>query len=62
MGAGLGPAVTFLYAGPAINVIAITLSMRVFGLELGLVRAGSAIAFGILAGLAMAFLFPEPTQ
>ena len=57
MGAGLGPAVTFLYAGPAINVLAIVLTARVLGLELGIARAVGAIAFSIVIGLIMHLLF-----
>ena len=44
MGAGLGPASAFLYSGPAINVLAIVLTARVLGLELGIARAVGAIA------------------
>ncbi len=57
MGAGLGPATTFLYAGPAINVLAIILTARVLGLELGVARAVGAIVFGVVIGLAMHFIF-----
>jgi uncharacterized membrane protein YraQ (UPF0718 family) len=53
MGAGLGPATAFLYAGPAINV----LTARILGLELGVARAVGAVAFGIVIGLAMHFIF-----
>jgi hypothetical protein len=56
-GAGLGPAVAFLYSGPAINVLAIILTARVLGLEFGLARAIGAVAFSIVIGLAMHFLF-----
>ena len=56
-GAGLGVAATFLYSGPAINVLAILMTGRVLGLELGLARAGGAIVFSIVIGLAMAFIF-----
>ncbi len=56
-GAGLGPATTFLYSGPAINVLAIILTARVLGWELGLARAVGAIAFSVVIGLAMAALF-----
>jgi len=59
MGAGLGPATAFLYAGPAINVLAIILTARVLGLELGLARAVGAIVFSIVIGLAMHALFRE---
>ncbi|MFP3904349.1 MAG: permease [Armatimonadota bacterium] len=53
MGAGIGPATAFLYAGPAINVLAIILTARVLGLELGLARAVGAVIFGVLIGLLM---------
>jgi uncharacterized protein len=56
-GAGLGPAVAFLYSGPAINILAIVLSAKVFGWKLGTARAIGAMAFSIIIGLAMAFLF-----
>jgi uncharacterized membrane protein YraQ (UPF0718 family) len=57
MGAGLGPATAFLYAGPAINVLAFILTARVLGLELGLARALGAVVFSIVIGLAMHFIF-----
>jgi len=57
MGAGLGPAVAFLYSGPAINVLAIILTARVLGLELGIARAAGAISFSVIIGLAMHVIF-----
>jgi hypothetical protein len=57
MGAGLGPATTFLYSGPAINVLAIILTARVLGLELGIARAVGAVVFGIVVGLVMSLIF-----
>jgi uncharacterized membrane protein YraQ (UPF0718 family) len=57
MGAGLGPATAFLYSGPAINVLAIVLTARVLGWQLGVARAVGAIAFSVVVGLAMALLF-----
>jgi uncharacterized membrane protein YraQ (UPF0718 family) len=57
MGAGLGPATAFLYSGPAINVLAIILTARVLGLELGIARALGAIVFSIVVGLLMHFIF-----
>ena len=57
MGAGLGPATTFLYSGPAINVLAIVLTARVLGLELGAARAIGAIVFSIVIGLLMHVIF-----
>ena len=57
MGAGLGPASTFLYSGPAINVLAIILTARVLGLGLGIARALGAIVFSIIIGLSMHLIF-----
>jgi len=57
MGAGLGPATAFLYAGPAINVLAIILTARVLGLRLGVARAVGAILFSIVIGLLMHLIF-----
>ena len=56
-GAGIGPATAFLYSGPAINVLAIVLTAKVLGWELGLARAVGAVAFSIITGLLMAFIF-----
>ena len=56
-GAGIGPATAFLYSGPAINVLAIILTARILGWELGLARAISAIFFAVIIGLLMAFIF-----
>ncbi|MGD8786881.1 MAG: permease [Phycisphaerales bacterium] len=53
MGAGLGPATAFLYSGPAINVLAIILTARVLGLEIGIARAVGAIFFSVVIGLLM---------
>lgn len=56
-GAGLGPAIAFLYSGPAINVLAIILTARVLGLELGVARAVGAVVFSIVIGLLMHLIF-----
>ena len=56
-GAGLGPAVAFLYSGPAINVLAIILTARVLGWQIGLARALGAVLFSVVIGLIMALLF-----
>lgn len=56
-GAGLGPATAFLYSGPAINVLAIVLTARVLGLEMGVARAVGAVAFSIVIGLLMHLIF-----
>ena len=57
MGAGLGPATAFLYSGPAINVLAIILTARVLGAELGVARAVGAVLFSIIIGLLMHLIF-----
>jgi hypothetical protein len=57
MGAGLGPACAFLYSGPAINILAIILTARVLGPEIGMARAVGAVLFSIVVGLCMHFFF-----
>ncbi len=57
MGAGLGPATAFLYSGPAINVLAIILTARVLGLEIGIARAAGAIVFSVVIGLLMHLIY-----
>lgn len=57
VGAGLGPAAAFLYSGPAINVMAIFLTARVLGLDLGLARVISAVGLAVIIGLIMAWIF-----
>ena len=56
-GAGLGPAIAFLYSGPAINILAIILTARILGFELGIARVIGAVLFSIVIGLIMAFLY-----
>ncbi len=56
-GAGIGPATAFLYSGPAINVLAITLTAKILGWQLGLARAVGAVVFAIITGLLMALIF-----
>ncbi|MBN2620763.1 permease [candidate division WOR-3 bacterium] len=58
-GAGIGPATAFLYAGPAINILAIILTARILGFELGIARAVSAVFFSIIIGLLMSLFFPD---
>jgi uncharacterized protein len=57
MGAGLGPASAFLYSGPAINVLAIILTARILGVEIGVARAAGAVVFSIVIGFLMAFIY-----
>ena len=57
MGAGLGPAVAFLYSGPAISALSIIMTARILGPDLGLARAVGAISFSVIIGLAMTTLF-----
>lgn len=56
-GAGLGPAIAFLYSGPAINVLAITITARVLGIHLGIARMIGAIVFSVVIGALMHFIF-----
>lgn len=56
-GAGLGPAVAFLYSGPAISVLSIILTARILSLEMGIARVIGAVLFSVVIGLAMAFIF-----
>ena len=58
-GAGLGPAVTFLFSGPAINITAMFLPLSVLGWQIGAARIVASIALSILVGLTMAFIFKE---
>jgi len=57
MGAGLGPAIAFLYSGPAINVLAIILTARVIGMDIGIARAVGAVLFSVVIGAIMHFIF-----
>lgn len=61
-GAGLGPAITFLFSGPAINIAAMFLTLSVLGLNIGLARIISAISLSILVGLSMQLIFREKTE
>ncbi len=61
-GAGLGPAIAFLYSGPAINVLAIILTARILGPEIGIARAVGAIIFSIIIGLFMHFIFRKEEE
>jgi len=56
-GAGLGPAIAFLYSGPAINILAIILTARILGFEMGVARTIGAISFSIIIGLIMSFIY-----
>jgi uncharacterized membrane protein YraQ (UPF0718 family) len=57
MGAGLGPAAAFLYSGPAINALAIILTAKILGLQMGIARATSAVVFSIVIGALMHWFF-----
>ena len=62
MGAGLGPASAFLYSGPAINIMAIVLTARVLGIELGIARAVGAIGLSVVIGGCMHLIFRREEQ
>ncbi len=61
-GAGLGPAVSFLYSGPAINVLAITLTAKVLGWKIGLARAIMAMVFAVVIGYIMHLIFRKSDE
>ena len=56
-GAGLGPAITFLFVGPAVNILAISFTGVQIGMDIAIARIVLSILFGILIGLLMAFIF-----
>jgi uncharacterized membrane protein YraQ (UPF0718 family) len=56
-GAGIGPATAFLFSGPAINLLAVVLTARVLGLELGAARIAAAVSMAVIIGLVMAAIF-----
>lgn len=56
-GAGLGPAIAFLYSGPAINILAIILTARILGFEMGVARTIGAVVFSVIIGLIMSFIY-----
>ena len=61
-GAGLGPAVSFLYSGPAINILAIVMSYKVFGWQLGLARMTGAVLFAVIIGILMQAIFRKEDE
>ena len=61
-GAGIGPATAFLFSGPAINLLAIVLTARVLGLDIGIARAIAAVSMAIVIGLIMAAIFERSPQ
>jgi len=61
-GAGLGPAIAFLYSGPAINILAIILTARILGFELGIARIVGAVIFSVLIGLLMHLIYRREDQ
>ena len=56
-GAGLGPAIAFLYSGPAISILSIILTARILGIEMGIARTVGAVLFSVVIGLAMSVIF-----
>lgn len=61
-GAGLGPAVAFLYSGPAINILAIILTARILGFEMGVARIIGAVSFSVIIGLIMSLIYRKEEQ
>ncbi|MFO7586149.1 MAG: permease, partial [Anaerolineales bacterium] len=58
-GAGIGPAITFLFIAPAINILAVVYTGRILGTDLAIARLTLAIAFGIGIGIIMALMFSK---
>jgi hypothetical protein len=58
-GAGLGPAITFLFVGPAVNILAITLTGATIGMDIAIARVILSVIFGITIGMLMAWFFRE---
>ncbi|MDH6312813.1 uncharacterized membrane protein YraQ (UPF0718 family) [Parabacteroides sp. PFB2-10] len=56
-GAGLGPAIAFLYSGPAISILSIILTWRILGVEMGVARMIGAVTFSVIIGLVMSFIY-----
>jgi hypothetical protein len=56
-GAGLGPAIAFLYSGPAINILAIILTARILGFEMGVARVIGAVSFSVIIGVVMSLIY-----
>ncbi len=61
-GAGLGPAVSFLYSGPAINILAIVLSYKIFGWKIGIARMIGAVVFAVIIGIVMQAIFRKDDE
>ncbi|MBN1697520.1 MAG: permease [Spirochaetales bacterium] len=61
-GAGIGPAVSFLYSGPAINILAIVLTAKVLGAEIGIARAAGAVIFAFVIGFSMHLIFRKEDE
>jgi uncharacterized membrane protein YraQ (UPF0718 family) len=56
-GAGLGPAITFLFVAPAVNILALSYTGTVIGMDLAIARFVLSIAFGVGIGILMALIF-----
>ncbi len=61
-GAGLGPAIAFLYSGPAINILAIILTARILGFEIGVARTVGAVSFSVIIGVIMSLIYRKEEQ
>ena len=61
-GAGIGPAIAFLYSGPAINILAITYTAKLLGYDIGIARAFGAIIFSVLIGTIMALIYSNDSE
>ena len=58
-GAGLGPAIVFLYTAPATNILAVLYTSSLIGPEVAIARIVFSIIFAVVIGISMAALFPD---
>lgn len=61
-GSGIGPAITFLFSGPAINILAIIYTVQILGYDIGIARAVGAIAMALVIGFLMSMLFRDRVE
>jgi uncharacterized protein len=58
-GAGIGPAITFLFVAPAVNILALVYTGKILGMDLAIARLVLSLAFGIGIGVIMALIFSK---
>ncbi len=61
-GAGLGPALTFMFFAPASNILAIMFTGVKIGMDIALARILLCMVFGVAIGLTMSWLFRKEEE